>query len=169
MDEIVNKVAQSGLINLDIKDLRPKGERVVIDLKDVLWQGIALKEKDFRSYIKDTDWSVFEGKFVALHCSADAIIPSWAYMLLGVALEGIAKTVVVGDVERLEEKLFEDFISNWDVLQYENERLIIKGCSDVFIPRSAYYQISEKLKPIVKSLMFGEPCSTVPVYKAPRK
>ncbi|NND78171.1 MAG: DUF2480 family protein [Flavobacteriales bacterium] len=169
MDEIVNKVAQSGLINLDIKDLRPKGERVLIDLKDVLWQGMALKEKDFRAYIKETDWSVYQDKFVAIQCSVDAIIPSWAYMLLGTALEGIAKTSVIGDLNRLEETLFKDFISSWDVSKYKNERLIIKGCSDVFIPRSAYFQISEKLKPTVKSLMFGEPCSTVPVYKAPKQ
>ena len=169
MDEIVNKVAQSGLINLDIKDLRTEGERVAIDLKDILWQGIALKEKDFRDYIKQNDWSAYQDKFVAIHCSTDAIIPSWAFMLLGVALEGVAKEVVIGDLERLEERLFEKRIASWEVSQYQDERLIIKGCSDFFIPRNAYFLISERLKPIVKSLMFGEPCSTVPVYKAPKK
>lgn len=168
MDEIVNKVAQSGLINLDIKDLRPEGERVAIDLKDILWQGIALKEKDFRDYIKQLDWSVYQDKFVAIHCSTEAIIPSWAFMLLGVALEGIAKEVVIGDLERLEERLFEEKIGSWEVAKYQDERLIIKGCSDLFIPRNAYFLVAEKLKPIVKSLMFGEPCSTVPVYKKPK-
>lgn len=165
MDEIVNKVAQSGLINLDIKEFRVDGERILIDLKDVLWEGMALKEKDFRQYIKETDWTTYADRFVAIHCSVDAIIPNWAYMLLASSLEGVAKEVVVGDLNRLEEHLFEKSIAAFDESKYENERVIIKGCSDFFIPRNAYYLIAEKLKPVVKTLMFGEPCSTVPVYK----
>lgn len=168
MDEIVNKVAKSGLINLDIKSFRPEGERVVIDLKDILWQGIALKEKDFRAHIKSNDWTQYKDKFVALDCSVDAIIPNWAYMLLAVSLEGIAKLVHVGTKEQLEEILFKQSIENFDASMYEDERIILKGCSDYFVPRTAYFQLAEKLKPIVKSLMFGEPCSTVPVYKKPK-
>jgi len=168
MDEIVNKVAQSGLINLDIKSFRPDGERVVIDLKDILWQGIALKEKDFREFIKTHDWPQYQDKFVAIDCSVDAIIPNWAYMLLAVSLEGFAKVVNVGNAEQLEEVLFKQSISNFDSSPYKDERIILKGCSDYFVPRTAYFQLAEKLKPIVKSLMFGEPCSTVPVYKKPK-
>lgn len=165
MDEIVNKVAKSGLINLDIKDFRIEGERVILDLKDVLWQGMALKENEFRQFIKDKDWTDYAGKLVAIHCSVDAIIPNWAYMLLATSLEGIAKEVVVGDLNRLEEHLFEKSISKFEASKYQDERVIVKGCSDFFIPRNAYYLLAEKLKPVVKSLMFGEPCSTVPVYK----
>ncbi|MEM7162033.1 MAG: DUF2480 family protein [Bacteroidota bacterium] len=169
MDEIVNKVAQSGLINLDMKDFRPKGERIVFDMKEVLWQGMALREKDFRAFVKEHDWLQYEEKFVAIDCSVDAIIPNWAYMLMAVSLEGIAKHVSVGPEEKLEEEIFQIEIEQFDAKQYQDERIILKGCSDHFVPRSAYFQLAEKLKPVVKSLMFGEPCSTVPVYKKPRK
>lgn len=164
-DEILNKVKQSGLINLDIKDFRLNGERVIIDLKNVLWQGLALKEKEFRKFIKETDWSEYKGKFVAIDCTADAIIPNWAYMLLASSLEGIAKEVMVGDLDRLEEHLFEISIGRFDASMYKDKRVIIKGCSEFYIPRNAYFLLAKKLKPVVKSLMFGEPCSTVPVYK----
>ena len=168
MGEIVNKVAQSALINLDISDYRMKGERVLIDLKDILWQGIALREKDFRLFIKENDWSLYQDKYVAIDCSVEAIIPNWAFMLLGSALEGIAREVVIGSLEDLESMLFEKAIDGINLDELKGQKVILKGCSDDLVPRSAYMQITQKLKPVVQSLMFGEPCSTVPVYKKPK-
>lgn len=168
MDEIVNKVANSGLITLDLAEYYPEGNRKVIDLKDQLWQEIALKEKDFREWIKENDWLVYTNCHVAVYCSADAIIPTWAYMLVSSALQGIASTVVFGDASQLEAELWRVSLNKIDPSEFQDGRVIIKGCSDREVTPHAFMLLTSMLKPQVKSLMFGEPCSTVPVYKKPR-
>ena len=168
-EEIVNRVASSGLITFDLEELYVSGERVLYDIKDNLWQDIALKESDFRTFIKQNDWSVYQDKLVALHCSVDAIIPTWAYMLLTIKLNQFAKKVVFGDLETLETLLFEEAIAKVNPADYEDARLVIKGCGDLNVPTSAYVKLTELLQPVAKILMYGEPCSTVPLYKQPRK
>jgi hypothetical protein len=164
-ENIVNKVAQSGLVTLDPAAFYPEGERVVYDIKDNLFQGLILREKDFREFVKTHDWSQYDGKNVAVTCTADAIVPAWAYMLLANRLAPYAREVVFGSEEVLETVLFVKNIANMDVEQYRDQRLVIKGCGDVSVPVSAYVELTRKLTPVVKSLMFGEPCSTVPIYK----
>ncbi|MDZ4823413.1 MAG: DUF2480 family protein [Flavobacteriales bacterium] len=165
MSEILNKVASSGLISLDMEEMYPEGERVLLDIKNQLWQGLALREKDFREWLKTNDWSVYSNKFVAVTCSVDAIIPHWAYMLVASKLEGIAKRVVFGNVETLEQTLFTELISKINIEDFRDKRLVIKGCADKPVPVSAYVELVNKLQPVAKSIMFGEPCSTVPVFK----
>lgn len=165
MDEIINKVQQSGLITIDLEELYPKGERVEYDIAQNLWQGLALKEKDFREFISTNDWSVYKDKYVAVFCSADAIVPTWAFMLLSAALQPYAKKIVFGSKEELEKNIFSDLISSLNENNYKDARVVIKGCSDLPVPLSAYVDLTNKLLPVVKSLMFGEPCSTVPIYK----
>jgi len=165
---IVNKVAQSGLINLDLQSLRPNGVRYFIDIKEQLWQGIALKEKEFRSWVKEHDWNQYREGHVAVGCSEDAIIPSWAYMLIASKLQGIAQTIIFGGLEQLETQLFKEAIRSMDMEAYEDGRVLVKGCGEG-VPQSAYLYLTQRLQPTVKSLMFGEACSSVPVYKAPRK
>ena len=165
MEEIVNKVANSGLISLDLEDFHHSGERVVYDLKDNLFMGMILKEKDFREFLKSHDWTQYSGKNIAITCTEDAIIPTWAYMLLTLHLEPHAHCVVYGTIEDLEKKLYEEALSKIDFSQYKDTRVVIKGCSKVAVPTSIYVEITRRLLPYVKSLMFGEPCSTVPLYK----
>ncbi|NND93663.1 MAG: DUF2480 family protein [Flavobacteriales bacterium] len=167
-DEIVNKVAQSGIITLDMASFRPEGERVAIDIADHLWQGIALKEKDFRDLIKSVDWSSYEGKHVAIFCSADAVIPSWAFMLLSTELNPYATTIHYGSLATLEEYLFRCSIESADLSEYKEKRIMLAGCGDS-VPMGSYVYLTSALTPIVKSLMFGEPCSAVPVYKNKKK
>ncbi|MBC7417221.1 MAG: DUF2480 family protein [Pedobacter sp.] len=164
-ENIINKVANSGLITLNLEDFYHKGERVVYDIKDNLFQGLMLKEKDFRAFIKTHNWDQYEGKNISIICSADAIIPTWAYMLLANRLKPYANEVVFADLEGLETVLFTKALAKIDVSKYANERLVIKGCGDIHIPVSAYVEITNLLTPVVKSIMFGEACSTVPVYK----
>lgn len=164
--EIINKVANSGLINLDLADYYPKGERVVYDIKQNLWQEFVLKEKDFRFFVKENDWSVYQDKYVALINSADAIVPSWAFMILTDALEPFAKEVVNGDLETMETVIFLNSMEkNLNPSEYKDQRVIIKGCGEIPIPDSAYVKAVNLLKPVVKSLMYGEACSAVPVFK----
>lgn len=165
---IVNKVASSGIITLDLEELYPQGERVVFDLKPLLWQEIALKEDDLRAFTKTHDWSQYKDKFVAVHCSADAIIPTWAYMLVATHLQPHAAFITQGDAEQLERAVFTRFVQDLGVEPYRDARVVVKGCSNLPVPLNAYVELSAKLLPVVKSLMFGEPCSTVPLYKAPR-
>lgn len=165
---IINKVASSGIITLDLEELYPKGERVIFDLKPLLWQEIALKEADLRAFVKEHDWTPYTGKLVAVHCSADAIIPTWAYMLVMTHLQPYAAFVTQGDGEQLERAVFTRFIAALDTAPYHGARVVVKGCSDLPVPLNAYVEIGAKLLPHVKSLMFGEPCSTVPLYKAPK-
>jgi hypothetical protein len=166
--EIVNRVATSGIVSLDLEERYPPGERLVYDIKDNLWQGMILREKDFREFLKAHDWSQYEGKNVAIICSEDAIVPTWAYMLLAVHLERYANAFVFGDLNMLEDKIFLDAIHKINLEEYRDKRVVVKGCSKVSVPLSAYVEITRLLKPIVQSLMFGEPCSTVPLYKKPK-
>ncbi len=163
--EIVNRVANSKLVTFDLEDLYPQGERVLFDISDWLLEGFVLREKPFREAAKAHDWSVYQGKFVALHCSTDAIVPGWAYMLITTYLTPYAKKVVTGDLELLNSILYSEVIQELDVSQYADKPVIVKGCSNKPVPQNAYIQIIEKLQPVVKSLMYGEACSSVPLFK----
>lgn len=165
---IINKVASSGIITLDLEELYPAGERVVFDLKPQLWQEIALKEDDLRAFVKDHDWSQYADKLVSVHCSADAIVPAWAFMLVATHLQPHAAFVTQGDADQLERAIFTRFVQQLDAEPYRNARVVVKGCSKLPVPLNAYVELSGKLLPVVKILMFGEPCSTVPLYKAPK-
>ena len=164
-ENFVNKVAQSGIISFDLGKYYHDGERVVYDIKENLFQGLMLREKDFREFIKTHDWSVYAGKNVAIICSADAIVPTWAFMLVANKLSGLAKSFVFGDLNVLEFSLFKNEIDAINFEDYKDQRVVVKGCSKKPVPVSAYVYLTEKLTPIVKSIMYGEPCSTVPVYK----
>ncbi len=165
MEEIINKVASSGLVTIDLEEMIPQGDRALLDIKDQLWQGLALREKDFREWIKTNDWSVYQNKLVAVTCTVDAIIPNWAFMLVASSLVGIAKRVVYGNLEVLENTLFIELIATIHAEDYRDKRIVIKGCSDQPVPTAAYLELVNKLQPVAKSIMFGEPCSTVPVFK----
>ena len=162
---IVNKVAESGLITLDLEKYIPQQEIVAFDLTPFLFRGLILKEKDFRDSMQSEDWSKYSGKAVAVFCSADAIIPAWAYMLVSVMLSGIANTVYAGTTEDLEKSLFLENLKKIDKAEFKDKRVVVKGCGDKQIGVYAYLEITSLLQPIVKTLMYGEPCSTVPVYK----
>ena len=166
-EPFVNKVAESGLITLDLEKFYPKGETAVFDLKDHLFMGLILKEKDFREGLKKLDWSVYQDKNVALTCSADAIIPVWAWMLAASYLQPVAKEVVMGDEKELHRSLYLKNINAIDVNEFADQRVVIKGCGETPIADYVYMEITKKLRPVVKSIMYGEPCSTVPVYKRP--
>jgi S-adenosylmethionine/arginine decarboxylase-like enzyme len=165
-DTIVNKVANSSLINIDLEDYYPKGKRVQIDLAETLFQGLILREKDFRDWIKNHDWSQYKDAYVAVACSADAIIPVWAYMLVSAQLEPVAKHIVFGDLEALESDLYSNIIQSLNVSQWKDQRLIIKGCGNLPVPRAAFLMLTAKLRPVAKSIMYGEACSTVPIFKS---
>ena len=167
-EEILNRVATSGIVSLDLEEMYHPGERVLYDIKDNLFQGMILREKDFREFLKLNDWSKYQGKNVAIICSEDAIVPTWAYMLLAIQLEPYANKVVFGDLNMLEDKLFSDSILQLDPEEFRGKRVVVKGCSKFPVPISAYVNITGLLKPVVQSLMFGEPCSTVPLYKKPK-
>jgi len=169
MDEIVNRVAASGLITIDLEELFPSGDRVLYDLAQNLWQGLVLKEKDFRTFIKEKDWTEYAGKHVAIVCSEDAIVPAWASMLLATKLQNHAQTVFFGSLEEMEVVLFDRMIQQLSTSDYSDARVVIKGCSKLPVPQHAYVALTAKLVPVVKSLLFGEPCSTVPLYKQPKK
>jgi len=164
-EEIVNKVAQSSLVSVDPASFYPQGERVLYDIKDNLFMELMLREKDFREFVKEHDWTQYTGKNVAITCTADAIVPTWAYMLLANRMAPYASEIVFGNLDTLETILFEKALKHLDVEQYRDKRVVIKGCGDVAVPNSAYIELTNRLTPVVKSLMFGEPCSTVPIYK----
>ena len=165
MEEIVNRVANSGLITLNLEDYF-KGVKIQpYNIGDNLWQGIVLKEKDFRAFVKDNDWSFYKDAYVNLFCSEDAVIPSWAYLLITVALEPYAKKVIYGSSEDLDKVIVDNVIDSLDLAQFKEGRVIVKGCSSIPHAEYALVRLTTKLKPVVKSLMFGEPCSTVPIYK----
>jgi len=163
--EIVNRVANSALVTIDLEDYYPKGTRVCFDIKEWLYEGLVLREKEFRSFVNTHDWSTYKDQFNALHCTSDAIIPGWAYMLVRLQLSGIAKQVVVGDLETLETTLYQTTIDNLDLRFCENKPVIIKGCSNKPVPQNAYLFLIDKLQPIAKSIMYGEACSSVPLFK----
>lgn len=162
---IVNKVAESGLITLDLEKYIPQQEIVAFDLTPFLFRGLILREKDFRDSMQSEDWSKYSGKAVAVFCSSDAIIPAWAYMLVSVMLSGIANTVYAGTTEELGKSLFLENLKKIDKAEFQDKRVVVKGCGDKQIGVYAYLEITSLLQPIVKTLMYGEPCSTVPVYK----
>ncbi|NJW52906.1 DUF2480 family protein [Salinimicrobium oceani] len=164
-EEIINRVANSKLVTFDLEDLYPKGERVLFDIKDWLYEGFVLREKEFRAAAKDHDWTQYSGKYVALTCSTEAIIPGWAYMLISTCLAPHAKKVVAGDLEMLETVLYTEILNQLDVSQYKDMPVIIKGCSRKPVPQNAYLQIINKLQPVARSIMYGEACSSVPLYK----
>jgi hypothetical protein len=164
-NEIVNKVAGSSLLTFDLEDLYSQGPRAALDISSLLFEGLILKEKDVREFVKNENWSAYTGKYVAVYCSTDAIIPTWAFMLLASRIQPYAKKVVFGDPLKLEEALFLEAISKVDIENYRDQRVVVKGCSKVDVPASAYFEITAKLVPVVKSIMFGEACSTVPVFK----
>ncbi len=168
MEEVfVNKVAESGLISFDLEAYYPKGTITVFDLKDYLFMGLILKEKDFRAALQTTDWSKFADTYVAITCTADAIIPMWAYMLVASYLQPVAKDVVFGDEAKLISTLLLKNLAGIKGEEYLDKRVVVKGCGDVAVPEEAYVEITNKLRPFVKSIMYGEPCSTVPIYKKP--
>ena len=164
-ENIVNKVASSGLITLDLEAYYDQGERLVYDIKDNLFHGLILREKDFREFIKTHDWSQYAGKNVAITCSADAIVPTWAYMLLSNRLSPYVNELVFGSLETLEAILLSKALAKIDFNAYANERVVVKGCADIDIPVFAYVEITRQLSKVAKSIMYGEPCSTVPIFK----
>lgn len=166
--EIVNKVDQSGIITLNLEDYYLPGERVLLDIKDLLFQGLILREKDFREFVKNEDWTKYKDKYVALTCSTDAIVPTWAYMLLTTQLQPHAQKVVFGNLEMLETILFDETLSKLDIQQFKDARVVVKGCGNLPVPNAAYVEITRLLRPVAKTIMYGEPCSTVPLYKQPK-
>lgn len=166
MSEVfVNKVAESGILTLDLEQYLPKEEIAVFDIKGYLFMELILKEKDFRAALQSLDWSVYEGKNVAVTCSADAIIPVWAYMLITVYLQPVAKEVFFGTEEEMKKALLLRNIAELSAADFTDKRVVVKGCGDVEIGPFAYLEATKKLRPVAKSIMYGEPCSTVPIFK----
>ena len=166
MEEVfVNKVAESGILTLDLEDFYPKEATVVFDMKDHLFMGLILKEKDFRETMKGLDIEPYTGKNIALTCSADAVIPVWAYMLVATYLQPVAKEIIFGDADFLHKTIFLNNISKINIADYEDKRVVIKGCGELPITEAAYVAVTGLLRPVAKSIMYGEPCSTVPIYK----
>ncbi|MGB3606065.1 DUF2480 family protein [Psychroserpens sp.] len=164
-EEIINRVALSKLMVVDLEDYYPEGERVVFDIQDWLFEGYVLREKDFRHLVANYDWSQHQNQFIALTCSTDAIIPAWAFMLLTIELQPFARKVCLGDLNALETSIYQDIINNLDVEPYQDKPLIIKGCAHKPVPANAYIMLAAKLKPVAKSIMYGEACSSVPLFK----
>lgn len=164
-EEIINRVAASALDELNLEDYYPKEEIVTFDLKPFLFMELILKEKDFREALKNIDWSIYQGKVVAVTCSADAIIPMWAYMLVGTYLQPIAADVVFGDAGTALKQLFLKKISSIDVNEFIDKRVVVKGCGNLPVGEYAYLEITKILRPVAKSIMYGEACSTVPIFK----
>ena len=165
METIRNKVEESGLIQLDLADFKPKLELVAVDLSVALWQGLVLKEKEFRTWVKEHNWQNYQGKAVYVHCSADAIVPTWAFMLVASVLVDSTEYFIIGSKDELEKQLIAQKIAKLPLEKYADERIIIKGCSDIGSPAFAMSELMKRLQPIVQSIMYGEPCSTVPIFK----
>ena len=164
-DTIVNRVAASALITFDLEKLYQIGSRQSIDLSQWLDQGLLLKEKEFRAQLKAHDWSIYRDKFIALQCSTEAILPSWAFLLVTTHLQPFARKVILGNLKDLEVQLFTEEIQLLELSPYKDQTVIIKGCSEKTVPQDAYVQLISKLQPVVKSLFYGEACSSVPLYK----
>ncbi|GAA3595531.1 DUF2480 family protein [Flavivirga amylovorans] len=164
-DEIINRVANSKLVTIDLEDYYPEGQRVLFDIKNWLYEGFVLREKDFRNQASEFDWTQYQDCYVALTCSSDAIIPGWAYMLLSIHLQPYAKKIVIGDLETLETSIYQDILNQLDITEFNNKPIIIKGCSKKPVPQNAYIILANKLRPYAKSIMYGEACSSVPLYK----
>ncbi|MCK0190569.1 DUF2480 family protein [Arenibacter sp. F20364] len=166
MSEIINRVSQSKLVTFNLEDFYPQGNRILMDIKEWLFEGLILREKDFRAQLEDHDWSTYQDSFVALTCSTDAIIPGWAYMLISTKLQPYAKKVVIGDLEMLESSLYQSILENLDVSEFVDKPVIIKGCSNRPVPANAYLWATTKIQAVAKSVMYGEACSSVPLFKA---
>ncbi len=166
---LVNRVANSGLITLNLEEDFPKAELYIFDLKDYLYMELVLKEKEFRAALKEHDWSQYEGKNLAVYCSTDAIIPVWAYMLVSTYAEPFAEKIIFGDADQFYKIWYSEILNNKKYEQYEGKRIVIKGCSNKPVPASAYMELARLLRPFAQSIMYGEPCSTVPIFKRPRK
>lgn len=164
-ENFVNKVSASGLITINLEEYYDKGERLIYDIKENLFHGLMLREKDFREFVKNHDWSQYRDKNIAIICSTDAIVPTWAYMLLASKMGPYAQEVVFGGPDVLEAVLFSKSLSKIDLAALKDQRVVIKGCADIDVPVSAYVELTNLLYPVVKSIMYGEPCSTVPIYK----
>ncbi|HBU77398.1 MAG TPA: hypothetical protein DEF18_04790 [Muricauda sp.] len=163
--EIVNRVAQSKLITFDLEDYYPRGERKVLDIKDWLYEGFILREKEFRAHVDAHNWSIYQDAYVALQCSSDAIIPGWAFMLVASKLQPYAKKVVQGNLETLETALYQTILEKLDVTEFTDKPIIIKGCSKKPVPENAYLMAVSKIQEVAKSVMYGEACSSVPLFK----
>jgi hypothetical protein len=164
-NEIVNRVANSALVTIDLEDFYPEGNRVILDISQWLFEGIVLREKDFRNHIKNHNWSQYQDCYLALTCSTDAIVPGWAYMLISIELVPFARKAVVGSLETLESILFSEVINTLYLSDFKNKSVIVKGCAHKPIPQNAFVLLSQKLQPIAKSIMYGEACSSVPLFK----
>lgn len=165
MEEIVNRVANSKLVTVNLEEFYPQGKRILFDIKDWLFEELVLREKEFRTHADAHNWESYQDSYVALHCSTDAIVPAWAYLLLTSKLMPYAKKVVVGDLSQLETVLYTEIIQDLDVEPYQDKPLIIKGCSHAPVPDNAYMLLLQKLQPVARSIMYGEACSSVPVFK----
>ncbi len=164
-EPIINKVAESGLITIDLEKWYPRDAVAVFDMKDHLFMGMILKEKDFREALKNLDWEAYRDKNVAVTCTADAVIPVWAYMLVAAYLQPVAKEIVMGDEKELHKSLFLKNLSGIQLSEFADKRIVVKGCGETPIADYVYMEITKLLRPVVKSIMYGEPCSTVPVFK----
>lgn len=164
-EEIINRVANSSLITIDLEDYYPEGKRILFDIKDWLYEGLVLREKDFREFVKTHDWNQYQDSYVAILCSTDAIVPAWAFMLVASSLEPYAKKIVKGDLEQLESSIYQEVIPTIKLDQFKDKPVIIKGCSNKPVPTNAYLMIINRLKKVAKSVMYGEACSSVPLYK----
>jgi len=162
---IVNRVAQSKLVTFDLEDYYPEGKRLTLDIKEWLFEGLILREKEFRQAVELHDWQQYKDSFVALYCSTDAIIPGWAYMLISTRLQPYAKQLIVGDLEQLESAIYLSVLADLDLSQFKDKPVIIKGCSDKPVPENAYLWAASKIRDVAKSVMYGEACSAVPLYK----
>ena len=164
-EPFINKVAESGIITLNLEEFFPKEQVVIFDIKDYLFMGLILKEKDFRQALKDLNLEEYKNKIVAVVCSAEAIIPMWAYMLISSVLLQTAHAVMMGDENEVTKKILIKNIQQIEIKEFTDKRIVIKGCGETPIPEEAYLEITNLLRPVAKSIMYGEPCSTVPVYK----
>lgn len=164
-EEIINRVANSVLQVFDLEDYYPEGQRYSLDISQWLWEGFVLREKDFREALKNHDWQQYQDKYIAMHCSTDAIVPAWAYMLVTVHLQPYAKQIVQGKPQDLDVLLYNEILNKLDYSTYEGKPVIIKGCSRKPVPEEAYTLATQKLMPVAKSIMFGEACSSVPLFK----
>jgi hypothetical protein len=164
-EQIINKVANSALATFNLEDYYEPGDRTLLDIKDQLYEGLLLREKDFRDFIKTHHWAQYQDKLVAITCSTDAIVPTWAYMLLAIALRPFARRVIFGSLEELEIENYRNALSKIDWSAFKDAKVVIKGCSKVDVPVAIYVEVVNQLQPFAGSLMFGEPCSTVPLFK----
>ena len=166
-ESIVNKVSESGLITLDLEQYYPREDVVLFDLKDYLFMGLILKEKDFREALKNQEWETYRNKYVGVTCSADAIIPPWAYMLAASYLQPLAQDVIMGDEKEVHKTVFLKNIQGINVDEFTGQRVVVKGCGETPIGDFAYMEVTKRLRPVARTIMYGEPCSTVPIYKKP--